>query len=109
MTIRQIIESKIKAAGMTKKEVAARAGIHSGNINGMIAAPSWPTLERLAAALGVSVSELIRDPANDDSSSPAPVVGAVCPRCGCPLMICAAADDSSSPAPASVEEEPPQR
>lgn len=108
MTIRQIIESKIKASGMTKKEAAARAGIHSGNINGMIAAPSWPTLERLAAALGVSVSELIRDPANDDSSSPAPVVGAVCPHCGRALVIVAANDDSS-PAPASMEEEPPQR
>lgn len=87
MSIREIIESKFKAAGLTKREAAARAGIHSGNINGMITAPSWPTLERLAAAMGVSVSELIRDPSSDDSSTPNPAGVPVCPRCGAPLVI----------------------
>lgn len=108
MVIKDVLLYRIKAAGLTKKAVADRMGIAHQNLNSMIAAPSWPTLERLAAALGVSVSELIRDPANDDSSSPAPVVGAVCPHCGRALVIVAANDDSS-PAPASMEEEPPQR
>ena len=93
---------------MTKRDAAARAGIIPTNLNSMITAPSWPTLERLAAALGVSVCELIREPADELPAAPAPG-GSVCPRCGCPLMICAAADDSSSPAPASMTEEPPQR
>lgn len=91
MSIREIIESKIKAAGLTKREAAARAGIHSGNINSMITAPSWPTLERLAAALGVSVPELITDPATtaDESTADpgAPAVPGVCPHCGHRLEI----------------------
>lgn len=85
MSIREIIESKFKAAGLSKREAAARAGIHSGNLNSMIAAPSWPTLERLAAALGVSVPELITDPTTTDEAPAAP--GAVCPHCGHPLEI----------------------
>lgn len=86
MSIREIIESKFKAAGLSKREAAARAGIHSGNLNGMISAPSWPTLERLAAALGVSVPELITDPTTTADEAPA-APGAVCPHCGHPLEI----------------------
>ena len=86
MSIREIIEGKIKAAGLTKRETAARAGIHSGNINSMITAPSWPTLERLAAVLGLSVSDLVRD---DQTAEPPtnPAGVPVCPRCGAPLVI----------------------
>ena len=61
MDIKTIIENKINAAGLTKKEVAERMGIIPNNINAMIASPSWPTLEKLSNALGVPVSELVSD------------------------------------------------
>ena len=61
MEIKSIIESKIKAAGITKKEAAERMGIIPNNINAMIESPSWPTLQKLSGALGISVSELVSD------------------------------------------------
>lgn len=59
MEIREIIELKIKEANLTKKEVAERMGIIPNNINVMLNNPSWPTLVRLAEALGITVSELV--------------------------------------------------
>ena len=61
MDIKTIIETKIKDANLTKKEVAERMGIIPNNINAMLANPSWPTLEKLSGALGISVSELVSD------------------------------------------------
>lgn len=61
MDIRTIIEKKIEQAGLTKKEVADRMGIIPSNINAMIASPSWPTLEKLSQALGISIAELVAD------------------------------------------------
>ena len=86
MDIRSVIEAKIKAAGLKKNEVAKRAGIIPTNLNGMITTPTWATLERIAAALGLSVSELVRD--DQTSEAPTnPAGGPVCPRCGAPLVI----------------------
>lgn len=86
MDVRTVIEAKIKAAGLKKNEVARRAGIIPTNLNGMITTPTWATLERIAAALGLSVSELVRD---DQTAEPAtnPAGVPVCPRCGAPLAI----------------------
>ena len=61
MDIKTIIETKIKDANLTKKEVAERMGIIPNNINAMLANPSWPTLEKLSTALGIPVSELVSD------------------------------------------------
>lgn len=61
MDIKTIIETKIKAAGITKKEAAERMGIIPNNINAMLDSPSWPTLEKLSRALGIPVSELVSD------------------------------------------------
>ena len=61
MDIKTIIETKIKDANLTKKEVAERMGIIPNNINAMLANPSWPTLEKLSGALGITVSELVSD------------------------------------------------
>ena len=61
MDIKTIIETKIKDANLTKKEVAERMGIIPNNINAMLANPSWPTLEKLSGALGIPVSELVAD------------------------------------------------
>ena len=65
MDIKTIIETKIKDANLTKKEVAERMGIIPNNINAMLTNPSWPTLEKLSTALGIPVSELVSD--NPDS------------------------------------------
>ena len=61
MDIKAIIETKIKAAGITKKEAAERMGIIPNNINAMLESPSWPTLQKLSDALGIPVSELVTD------------------------------------------------
>ena len=61
MDIKTIIETKIKDANLTKKEVAERMGIIPNNINAMLTNPSWPTLEKLSTALGIPVSKLVAD------------------------------------------------
>lgn len=81
MDIKAIIENKINASGMSKRAVTELAGINSGNLNKMLDSPSWPTLERIARALGISVSELVRE-----DGSPQPMQG-VCPHCGKPITI----------------------
>lgn len=77
MDIKNIIEAKIKAAGITKKEAAERMGIIPNNINAMIESPSWPTLQKLSGALGIPVSELVAD---DPDSMVEPQQK--CPYCG---------------------------
>lgn len=80
--IRDILEMKIALAGLTKKEVAELAGIYSGNLNKMLESPSWPTLERIAQALGITVSELVADnPASHIEPQQK------CPYCGHDLNI----------------------
>ena len=82
MEIREIIELKIKEANFTKKEVAERMGIIPNNINAMICNPSWPTLVRLAEALGITVSELVNE---NPPIQPEPQQK--CPYCGHDLSI----------------------
>lgn len=80
--IRDILEMKIALAGLTKKEVAERMGIIPNNINAMLTNPSWPTLEKLSGALGISVSELVSDaPASHIEPQQK------CPYCGHDLNI----------------------
>ena len=80
--IRDILEMKIALAGLTKKEVAELAGIYSGNLNKMLDSPSWPTLERIAQALGITISELVADnPASHIEPQQK------CPYCGHDLNI----------------------
>ena len=82
MDIKTIIETKIKDANLTKKEVAERMGIIPNNINAMLANPSWPTLEKLSGALGIPVSELVAD-------APGHIIEPQqkCPYCGHELSI----------------------
>ena len=77
ITIRTIIEKRIAESGKTKREVTELAGINSGNLNKMLDSPSWPTLERIAQALGITVSELVAD---NPSSHIEPQMH--CPYCG---------------------------
>ena len=82
MDIKTIIETKIKDANLTKKEVAERMGIIPNNINAMLANPSWPTLEKLSGAIGITVSELVAD-------APSHIIEPQqkCPYCGHDLNI----------------------
>lgn len=93
MTIQEIIEDKIRRAGKTKTSVCADIGINSGNLNRMLSSPSWPTLERIAGALGLSVAALITSPEEEAQRAnvqPMQVVEhvrevpqrVVCPHCG---------------------------
>ena len=94
MTIQEIIEDKIRRAGKTKTSVCADVGINSGNLNKMLSSPSWPTLERISGALGLSVAQLITSPEEeaqrDVAVHPMQVVErvkevpqrVVCPHCG---------------------------
>ncbi len=80
--IRDILEMKIALSGLTKREVTELAGINSGNLNKMLDSPSWPTLERIAQALGITVSELVSDaPASHIEPQQK------CPYCGHDLNI----------------------
>lgn len=82
VTIRTIIEKRIAESGKTKREVTELAGINSGNLNKMLDSPSWPTLERIAQALGITVSELVADnPASHIEPQQK------CPYCGHDLNI----------------------
>ena len=82
ITIRTIKEKRIAESGKTKREVTELAGINSGNLNKMLDSPSWPTLERIAQALGITVSELVADnPASHIEPQQK------CPYCGHDLNI----------------------
>lgn len=70
------IKEVIKEKGTTVKDLAQKMGISnvglSQHINGN---PSVEVLERIATALGVSVTELFEQPKNDTASL-------TCPHCG---------------------------
>lgn len=89
MDIRKTIEEKLRVAGMTKRKLCNRCGIqHANNINTMLDKPSWPTLEKIAAALGVTVSELVRDGKEERKSDKRPDVPEItCPRCGAQIRL----------------------
>ena len=105
LIIQMEIKKTLQAHGFTIQAAADAMGVDRVTLSRTIARnPTVNTLRRLSEAVGIPLWQFFAD-----ELPAAPAHGAVCPRCGCPLMICAAADDSSSPAPASVEEEPPQR
>lgn len=83
MDIKDIIEEKINRNGLTKKVVAERMGIASQNLNSMITSPSWPTLERLAAALEMPIPQLISEQGDQEPITPT----IVCPHCGMSIPI----------------------
>lgn len=59
------VKELLKQKGMTAKELAAKIGISEGALSQSIkesANPNLQTLERIASALGVPVSELFDNP-----------------------------------------------
>lgn len=64
MTTGQLIKEARKRTGMTQKQLAEKLGISYVNISQLEneqRAPKYDTIQRIAAALGVSVSSLLPD------------------------------------------------
>ena len=81
--IRDIIEGHIAAAGMTKKAFAEAIGRTAGSLNDLLTSPSWPSLEKMASVLGITVSELV----NDSECRHEVNSQHICPHCGKPITI----------------------
>lgn len=57
------IKEMLAAKRLTQKEIAAKMGVTQSNISATISRPSFPTLERIAAALDVEPWQLLAPPA----------------------------------------------
>ena len=57
--IKEILAKK----GLTQKDVADKIGVTQSNVSAIISRPSFPTLERIAAALNVEPWQLLAPPA----------------------------------------------
>ena len=57
------IKEILTAKGLTQKDVAAKMGVTQSNVSATISRPSFPTLERIAAALDVEPWQLLAPPA----------------------------------------------
>lgn len=78
--IRDILEMKIVLAGMSKRDFAKAIGRTAGSLNDLLSSPSWPSLEKMASVLGISVAELV-------SEGNQPKHTTICPHCGHELTI----------------------
>lgn len=56
------IKEMLAAKGLTQKEIAKKMGVTQSNISATISRPSFPTLERIAAALDVEPWQLLAPP-----------------------------------------------
>ena len=56
------IKDMLAAKGLTQKEIANKMGVTQSNISATISRPSFPTLERIAAALEVEPWQLLAPP-----------------------------------------------
>ena len=81
-TIKEIIEDRIARNGMTKKAFANAIGRTNGSLNDLLNSPSWPSLEKMASVLGISVAELV---SGDDETHQSLI--RKCPHCGKPINI----------------------
>lgn len=87
------IKEMLAAKGLTQKELAKQMGVTQSNISAIISRPSFPTLERIAAALDVEPWQLLAPPAVVEELKQARAqeagqgVRLVCPHCGKPLRV----------------------
>lgn len=56
------IKDYIKKSGITQQELAERLGVKQATVSATISRPSFPTLERIAAALNVEPWQLLAPP-----------------------------------------------
>ena len=73
--------NRIKENGYTITSLAEKLGIARESLSRMIVSPSYPTLEKIAEALGVEIWELLISPKEF------PTQGLKCPHCGKPIKI----------------------
>ena len=57
------IKEYLNKSGITQKELARRLGVQQATVSATISRPSFPTLERIAAALEVEPWQLLAPPA----------------------------------------------
>ena len=57
------IKDYLNKSGITQKELAQRLGVKQATVSATISRPSFPTLERIAAALEVEPWQLLAPPA----------------------------------------------
>lgn len=75
------IKEAIKENGYTITSLAEKLGIARESLSRMIVSPSYPTLEKIAEALGVEIWELFISPKEFHTQS------LKCPHCGKPIKI----------------------
>ncbi len=56
------IKEMLAAKGLTQKDIAKKMGVTQSNISATISRPSFPTLERIATALGAEPWQLLAPP-----------------------------------------------
>ena len=79
------VKDVCKSKGVSVTDLAARMGIAQESLSRAINGnPTFQTLERIAGALGVSVSELIDEPKPGNF---------ICPMCGAALRLSAEVED----------------
>lgn len=77
------IKKKIKERGLTIEKVAREIGVSKNSLSQTINGnPTFSTLEKIAVALGMTVSELLNE--NDEARYSSV---ATCPHCGKALVI----------------------
>lgn len=87
------IKEHLNILGITQKELADRLGVTQQCISATISRPSFPTLERIAAALNVEPWQLLAPPAVVEELKQArgqergQGVRLVCPHCGKALRV----------------------
>ena len=87
------IKDILSQKGMTQQDLADLLGVSRPSVSATISRPSFPTLERIAAALEVEPWQLLAPPAVVEELKQARAqemgqgVRLVCPHCGKPLRI----------------------
>lgn len=90
MDISKRILTIMDTRGMNKKMLADRLGMPSQNINSTVLNnPKFEVLERVAAALDVSLSELVEE---EKAQPPEPRPSIRCPYCGQRIILTAETD-----------------
>lgn len=75
------IKEVIKEKGTTITELADKMGINRVNLSNMINGnPTYETLDKIATALGVNITELFEQPQSNEA-------GITCPHCGKSITI----------------------
>ena len=80
------IKELLSEKGVTQKELGAMLGVTQASISATISRPSFPTLERIAAALGVEPWQLLAPPSVVAEVEQARQAAATGGGSGCPLV-----------------------